>query len=500
MNRLKKWIFSLVFMPYLTHLYGDVESINSLKMANQRYQEGNYDDAITHYQEVLNDPLNPKDAKQRSQIYLRLITSYFQTGQYQKIIDSSKFYKDLDSPEISYYLGCAHLRLGHFSMARETLTQVSDKLPEALLALTQTYNHDDDKEPSEDLYNQLLTHFPTSIHCGEALFYLAEIKEEKGEIEQAELLRRRCWTQYPASPFAAEAYYRTLPATLYLNGSPSGLKHLKELPLLFPNSPFAIQAHYILGLHAKESAPREAIDHFQQAEAVYSSVRPNDDYYNSLLYRLRLESALCHMDIASKSKGAKQTLHLEYGYRILKDLATTTSPFIDETLYSLAKCQIQSGHFQDAYLTLDNLIEKGQGYYLNRALYERGCLHFAVEKPVEALQLLLKAEEMIATSGLTGDETIDIYIKESECYRILNRPNDAIKILSKAVNADVISSLRLQAMYLRGEIYMEQQRFDLAKRQFEALKTKSGDWSQKAQEKLLTIQKDTRVDPITRSQ
>ena len=49
---------------------------------------------------------------------------------------------------------------------------------------------------------------------------------------------------------------------------------------------------------------------------------------------------------------------------------------------------------------------------------------------------------------------------------------------------DVISPLRIKAMFLRAEIYELQGRPELAIKQLEAAARKGGEWAQKAQEKL----------------
>ncbi len=60
----------------------------------------------------------------------------------------------------------------------------------------------------------------------------------------------------------------------------------------------------------------------------------------------------------------------------------------------------------------------------------------------------------------------------------------AILTLSKVVNDDAISGMRLKAMYLRAEIYAQQGRRDLSRKQLEATAKKGGEWGQKAKETL----------------
>ena len=57
-------------------------------------------------------------------------------------------------------------------------------------------------------------------------------------------------------------------------------------------------------------------------------------------------------------------------------------------------------------------------------------------------------------------------------------------ILSRIINYDAVSSLRLKAMFLRAEIYEHQGRLELARQQLRAVAKKGGEWASKAQSKL----------------
>jgi hypothetical protein len=57
-------------------------------------------------------------------------------------------------------------------------------------------------------------------------------------------------------------------------------------------------------------------------------------------------------------------------------------------------------------------------------------------------------------------------------------------ILSKVINDETISGLRLKAMFLRAELYELQKRPELALKQLEATSKKGGEWGKKAKEKL----------------
>jgi Tfp pilus assembly protein PilF len=107
------------------------------------------------------------------------------------------------------------------------------------------------------------------------------------------------------------------------------------------------------------------------------------------------------------------------------------------------------------------------------------------EKEFEfALKALVNAEDASKGKVLSSDQRLDLWIQQSYSYQGLNQLDQAILILSKVINDDTISSLRLKAMYLRAELYERQERPELARKQLEALTKKGGDWAQKAKDKL----------------
>ena len=94
------------------------------------------------------------------------------------------------------------------------------------------------------------------------------------------------------------------------------------------------------------------------------------------------------------------------------------------------------------------------------------------------------AEEAAKGRVLSTDELLDLWVQQSLCYRDLKKMDQSMLILSRVINYDAISSLRLKAMYLRAEIYELQGRQELARKQLDAIASKGGDWAKKAKIKL----------------
>lgn len=102
----------------------------------------------------------------------------------------------------------------------------------------------------------------------------------------------------------------------------------------------------------------------------------------------------------------------------------------------------------------------------------------------EALDDFGMAEESSKGRVLSTDQKIDLWIQQSLCYKELGDNEKAMLTLSKAINDDAISALRVKAMYLRAEVYEAQGRHELARKQLEATSKKGGEWALKARQKM----------------
>jgi tetratricopeptide (TPR) repeat protein len=166
----------------------------------------------------------------------------------------------------------------------------------------------------------------------------------------------------------------------------------------------------------------------------------------------------------------------------------------EETGFLLIKCLIKGGNEVEAEKLIGQLLERYQstkitrGYYLSRTWYEQGKIAQNRNDPLFALQCFKLAEEAGKGKILSSDELLDLWIQQSFCYQSLGNGDEAMLILSHIINYDAVSSLRLKAMFLRAEIYEQQGRFELAKKQLESIAKKGGEWALKAQSKLDLLQ------------
>ncbi len=106
------------------------------------------------------------------------------------------------------------------------------------------------------------------------------------------------------------------------------------------------------------------------------------------------------------------------------------------------------------------------------------------EHYAKAIEDFTLADQTAKGNTLTPDQFLDIWIQISLCYRSMGRYDLAMLSLSKVINENMISSLRIKAMYLRAEIYELQGRTDLARKQLESTAKKGGRMGSKGQRKI----------------
>lgn len=376
---------------------------------------------------------------------------------------------------------------------------------------------------AEGLFLDLVTQYPHSTIAGEALFWAGKCSEALNEMDKAATYRRRVYEEYPDSPFAAEAFFLRYTFSDYLQGDKLAMKHLQLLPQQYTHSPFIIPSYYLIGLDNKRDRKSPegkwvrkknlsaAIDAFQNGEnafeeCILKKTLPLKDieYYAMINYRAKLERAIANINIAEDSFGAKRQIYLEYAQSVLDELIhscndtqckllldiDTRKRIIEESTFWLAQAYIRQDKLKEADEILSQMIEKyrsdkiTRGYYLSRTWIEKGLIAMHEPDLVRALQCFSFAEDSGKGKILSTDMRLELWISQSQCYREMKDWDHAILILSKVINDDSVSSLRIRAMFLRAEIYELQGRFDLARRQLESASKKGGSWGIIAKEKL----------------
>lgn len=447
--------------------------------------------------------------------------------------DHSNILKAMDDPDEIYFLYAqiaAHMEqnLEAENAIQESLQKYPNgKFADSVILLQGIlYSNKKEYELAETTFLNLVTKFPESFQAGEALFWAAQSAKMQQKSDKYKEYLKQIYTQYPASPLAPEAYFSLYTYADYLQGEREAIKHLQLFPEKFSDTPFLMHAWYLIGLDYKRDRKtpegkwirkknfNESIDAFHHVETTFDSLYkkrkiPQQDlaFLTTIRYRSMLERGLANLAIADESQGTKRHIYLDYARELLKlianDFTDQTHPLYmpltqtetcghiqEESTYWLAVAYSKSENDEDAEKILTQMCDKYQsakitrGYFLSRCWNEKGLIRLRKKDYSEALKNFSKAEDASKGKILTTDQKLELWIQQSLCYCAMHDYDNAILILSKVVNDDSISGLRIKAMYLRAELYELQGRHEVARRQLEATSKKGGEWALKAKEKL----------------
>lgn len=457
-------------------------------LQSQRHLEENY--------QVLSNLLE-KNPSQAELFYLKALLAmhlYHNTWKEEYLYNASetlqtglaKLKKNIQTPSMRLLLGKALFLQKQYKETEKTLIAIEKESPSTSIA-------------SEALY-----------WCGRAAANQTSPLHSKASYYQ------RCYTLYPNSSFAPEAFFRIYSYQEYLQGGKEAKKHLGEMRKKFPSHHYTLDTLFLLALDNKrdrKSAKGKwistqdltaAIDLFQDLESLQSQLKeegliPQDleKHYQNLALRSNLERALCNLAIGRSAKGTKRKIHLEYAEKVLlqltdllKNLETNSliEEIKEESRYGLAKTYLESENFIEAEAYLHQIIDYykkakvTKGYYLSRAWYDLATIAIQSENYPQAVSYLNLAKESARGRVLSTNQTVDLWLQMGLCHKEMKDYDQAMLYLTKAINEDAVSGLRIKAMYVRAEIYELQGRFELARKQLEATSHKGGEWAKKAKE------------------
>lgn len=396
--------------------------------------------------------------------------------------------------EAIYLLGIWQYRKGNLNACVQTLTEFAERY------------HDHPRRP-------------------EALFYTARCLNDLGmDPDRAKKLFTDVYKNAPQAHFAHEAYFYAYPYEEYLIGSPDAVAHLYEMSTHFPESPYVIVSHYLKGMaikrgliagQAKERQQwHRAIEAFQQAQSLFETLvdkgmlaEDQNEFFAALRLRAGIECAQANLAMAMDASSAKRQICLEYAIASYRDLwkllRESQEPYmlkfrkcdcfqslLEECHFGLAHAYLQADDTAAAETLLLSLLKNfeqsaiSRGYYLAKTYCELADIAIRRYDYSLALERLTQAEEASKGRVLSTDERLEIGLAQSHCHRQLGSVEAAMVCLSQVINDDSISGLRLKAMLVRADLYLEQGRPELAKKQLVALSRKGGDWGRQAQLKL----------------
>ena len=393
-------------------------------------------------------------------------------------------------PEAWLERGVNAFKAGQFSLAEKSLRQVQDS--RALYLLGQILLKQGKRFEAEQQFLKLTQDYPISSLVGESLLFAAKASDG----EKAKAYCRKVFEEYPESSAAAETYFIFYPYRDYVQGERAAIKHLQGMQKRFPDSPYLVIAHYLIGMDERRDRKNAqgkwirkkdliaAIDAFQEAESLFERLKiPSDqsDFFTRVRFRCTFERALANLNIAEESQGPKREIFTQYATEVFEQLYRDLKD--EESAFWLAQAYLKGQQEEAAEKLLKSMSTEQSGYYPSRVHYELGKIAMGRNDYTQALRYFSQSENK-SQNSISADQKIDLWIQQSHCYRELHNFDEAMLILSKAINDDTISSLRVKAMYLRGEIYALQGRHDLARKQWEATAKKGGEWAQKSKLRL----------------
>lgn len=394
----------------------------------------------------------------------------------------------------------------YFSVAEESFHRLINTYPngkhteDALYALATLYYGRKDYLKAKEIFLKLTEEYPKSIHAPQAWFWTAETALLLGESPTP--YRSRVYEDYPKSLQAADAYFRQYSYADYLEGKESALAHLEGFDTLFPSSPMGIVTHYLIGhserdLGEGERAFEKALSSFNTYRVITSE--PKKIFFHfRYLTMIELASRLMETPRAEedleRSEMLLTTLVEEFSQKdhpltsVLKD-KNPYPPLFEEGEFKLAHCYLKQGKNSHAQKILMQMLkhhsERGTqtGYYLSQVWQELGKLALHCKEYSTALNCFEIGEEC-GTAFLSDEQKLTMWLLQSDAYRGKKDYHRAMRLLSKVINAEIVSPLRVKALFLRAEIYELAGRRELAIRQLEATAKKGGEWAQKAKERL----------------
>ena len=369
-----------------------------------------------------------------------------------------------------------------------------------LLTLGKLYFEQHRYQEAQTQWNALLQKFSRSPFRPDALYWLARIQEnENGDPAEVGRIHRDIALKYPDFTYADEMHFNQYSFKDYLQGDKEAVLHLDRFATLYPTSPLKIVAYYLIGLDKQQErrSPegksirkkniKEAIHSFELAQESYESLKPEEAYYRQVKNQAALERGGLYVKVSEDSNGPKKDVYLRYAVDLLKPLLKEdreTSTLAALQLAAIFKVQ---GELEEAKLTVSKELKKwdGEAGALVASMHTIQGEIFNEQRDFEtAWHHYVKAEEAGQDKFLNHDQELDLWIRQALCYQEMEQYDQAMLLFSQAINRNVVSSQRVRAMYLRAEVYRKQGREELAKKQWEAVALKGGEWGQLARKKL----------------
>lgn len=293
--------------------------------------------------------------------------------------------------------------------------------------------------------------------------YLAfQIAEKAGDGQSVQAHRKALFEQFRESPLTEEALIvQELPKEAFQ-------AHMRRMETLFPDSPYLSLLWYKKGLNLiAQMRQSEAVSYLERAEKQLID-HPLEE--SGLLEKVTITKIDCFLELARGAKGSKKSIYYKLAQEALEPLG-------QEAPAKLLRAQLlfDQGDHRGAQQLADALIHqcvaeqisKSQELALAHQLLakihrQEGRLQESMDELEAALEAYLPDQEPL-------DLPLTLHIARSSLLKEMGDCEGALKTLSSAINAPIISPLRVEAMKMRADLFDSMGRKDLAKRQQLAL-------------------------------
>ena len=384
-----------------------------------------------------------------------------------------------------------------------------DKL---LHLLSLCYFQNKDYIKAKEVFSEHLTLYPESEKRDEVLMYLARSCKQLGENPKS--IYVTLYTNHPHSCYAEEAYFRTWPEKAYALLQTEAILHLKKSPYRNQKGVFSALTNFYIAQNIVQEAPENNLteiqcSHLQEAIYLFEQTRSaldGETIQGLLTMRLveiactaSFESAKALLQITNSSTKSKEAFDVcqnkfqDLQQTINQQLKTEKSALLQtltqESSWQRYRIYKLQGEEKCAREELQHLIEyatKNNCFKTEstlKAMCEYALILTREKNSVQANALLEKAE---AIAGCRQNKALMLHVwyAKSLCARYNKNIDQSMRYLSMIINDDAVSSLRVQAMFLRSELYELKGRRDLALRQLEACAKKGGEWAERAKQKI----------------
>lgn len=352
-------------------------------------------------------------------------------------------------------------------------------------------------------FSVLEADYPHAAERDTVLFFMGSLLQSKNE--DARPYFSELYTDYPSSPYAPEAYYRMFTEQLYASGDTQAIGHLKKMPKSYLSSPYGVLAAFYVAAFDLEECPQKSLSTAQTkalgetALALTSAITTGKNISTHLppkmqsLFILRIlqaeyHLAQCHFAQANLNEAIYECSQLKQDIFLLpQDLRP--HELWQKAAFLKSRLHLLQGNALEAREELTNLLEYAtssqysKGEPLVLALIDVANLEARDGNFEQAFALLNKAQVVQANEG-KEELLLEILIAKSQLHRNTGELDKAMMLLSSVINESSASSLRIQAMYLRAELYELKGRRDLAFRQLQTTAKKGGEWGAMAAKKL----------------